>query len=212
MAVKNRGRVYTLLLYAGKMRYWGKNKRQKFYYQNDPEKGKPWRKRDVGLEEQFILVLLRLKLGLMERHLADMFAVSVSTVSRIYMTWVRFLALTFKGSLLHWPSKEEIKIHIPNSFSKHPGARVMIDCTEFFIEKPSSPSAQNATLLVGITPSGAFSFISKLWAGTTSDRRVTQESGLIDLLEEGDQVMADRGFTIRDLLTKTSKIQHAPFY
>ena len=37
--------------------------------------------------------------------------------------------------------------------------------------------------------------------GSTSDRRVTQESGLIDLLEEGDQVMADRGFTIRDLLT-----------
>ena len=44
MAVKNRGRAYTLLLNAGKMKYWGKNKRQKSYYQNDPEKGKPGRK------------------------------------------------------------------------------------------------------------------------------------------------------------------------
>ena len=215
--------VNTLFPYAGKMKYWDKKKNQKSYYQDDPEKDKPGRKRNLELKEEFILVLLRLKLGLMERHLADMFAVSVSTVSRIYITWVRFLALTFKGSILRWPSKEEIKSHIPNSFSKYPDTRVIIDCTEFFIEKPSSPSAQKATwsdykhhntvkLLVGITPSGAFSFISKLWSGSTSDRRVTQESGLIDLLEEGDQVMADRGFTIRDLLTKKGvKLNMPPF-
>lgn len=215
--------VNTLLLYAGKMKYWNKNKRQKSYYQNDPEKEKPGRKRNVGLKEEFILVLLRLKLGLMERHVADIFAVSVSTVRWIYMTWVRFLALTFTGSLLRWPSKEEIKTHMPNSFSKYPGTRAIIDCTEFFIEKPSSPSGQKATLsdykhhntvklLVGITPSGAFSFISKLWSGSMSDQRVTQESGLIDLLEEGDQVMADRGFTIRDLLTKKGvKLNVPPF-
>ena len=108
--------VNTLLPYAGKMKYREKNKRQKSYYQNDPEKEKPGRKRDVGLKEEFILVLLRLKLGLMERHLADMFAVSVSTVSRIYMTWVRFLALTFNGSLLRWPSKRKIKTHMPHFF------------------------------------------------------------------------------------------------
>ena len=131
-----------------------------------------------------------------------MFAVFVSTVSQIYITWVRFLALTFNGSLLCWPSKQEIKTHMPNSFSKYPGTRVIIDCAEFFIEEPSSPSGQKATwsdykhhstfkLLVGITPSGAFSLISKLWSGSTSDRQVTQESGLIDLLEEGVQVMAD---------------------
>ena len=215
--------INTLFPYAEKMKYWDKNKDQKSYYQDDPEKEKPGRKRKLELKEEFILILLRLKLGLMERHLADMFAVSVSTVSRIYITWVRFLALTFKGSILRWPSKEEIKSHIPNSFSKYPDTRVIIDCTEFFIEKPSSPSAQKATwsdykhhntvkLLVGITPSGAFSFISKLWSGSTSDRRVTQESGLIDLLEEGDQVMADRGFTIRDLLTKKGvKLNMPPF-
>lgn len=205
--------VNTLLPYAPKMKYCDKNKRQKSYYQSDPQKEKPRRKRNVGLKEEFILVLLRLIDGLLERHLADMFTVSVSTVSRIYTTWIRFLALTFKSSLLCWQSKEEIKSHMPNSFSKYPVTRVIIDCTEFFIEKPFSPSVQKATwsdykhdntvkLLVGITPSEAFSFISKLWSGSTSDRRVSQESGQKDLLEKGDQVMADRGFTIRDLLTK----------
>lgn len=87
------------------MKYWDKTKDQKSYYHDDHEKEKPGRKRKLELKEEFILILLRLKLGLMERHLADMFAVSVSTVSGIYITWVRFLALTFKGSILRWPSR-----------------------------------------------------------------------------------------------------------
>ena len=73
--------VNTFFPYVGKMKFWDKNKDQKSYYQDDPEKEKPGRKRKLELEEEFILILLRLKLGLMERHLADMFAVSVSTVS-----------------------------------------------------------------------------------------------------------------------------------
>ena len=87
--------VNTFFPYAGKMKYWDKNKHRKSYYQDDPEKEKPGRKRKFELKEEFILILLRLKLGLMERHLADMFAVSVSAVRRIYITWVRFLALIF---------------------------------------------------------------------------------------------------------------------
>ena len=34
-----------------------------------------------------------------------------------------------------------------------------------------------------------------------SDQQLTKKSGLIDLLEKGDSVMADRGFNIQDDLT-----------
>lgn len=44
-----------------------------------------------------------------------------------------------------------------------------------------------------------------------SDRQLTQESGLLELLE-GDSVMADKGFTISDLLkTKGCTLNIPPF-
>lgn len=65
---------------------------------------------------------------------------------------------------------------------------------------------------MGITPSGAFTFISELWSGSTGDRKIVQESGLIDLLQAGDHVMADRGFNIRNLLTRIGvKLNIPPF-
>ena len=76
---------------------------------------------------------------------------------------------------------------------------------------PSNPSAQQLTFsnyknhntakaLVGITPSGAICFISDLYGGNISDKKLTVESGILKLLEHGDSIMADRGFTIEDVL------------
>lgn len=148
----------------------------------------------------------------MGRHLVDIFSVSQAQVSRIFTTWVCFLASLFKDTLLIWP-RYQVKRNLLHSFKKNPNTRIIIDCTEVFTEKPTSPHAQRATCceykehntieaLVMITPSGYFSFMSKFWTGSTSDRKITQESQLVDLLEEGDSVMGDRGFTIRDMLTK----------
>ena len=92
-----------------------------------------------------------------------------------------------------------------------------------FVEKPTSPHAQKATwseykrhntikASVGITPNGYFSFLSKFWSSSTSDRKITQECGIIDMLEEGDAVMADRGFNIRDLLTKKKVSEHSSIF
>ena len=53
--------------------------------------------------------------------------------------------------------------------------------------------------IVGITPSGATSSISKLFGESVSDWELTIQCGILELLE-GDSVMADRGFMIADLL------------
>ncbi|KAK2550373.1 hypothetical protein P5673_028886 [Acropora cervicornis] len=140
---------------ANGMKYWdGKNKTRTEKYQENTDKGKPGRKRQLPLFAEFVMVLVRLRL--------------------------------------------EIKV-----------------------EKPSAPSSQKVTwsdykshntfkLLVGITPSGAFSFISDLYSGAISDRAITIKSGLLEQLEPMDDVMADRAFNLRDLITKKKATLNIP--
>ena len=97
----------------------------------------------IWLYPLFTLTTLQFQLGLTERHLDDIFSVTKSSVNQVYITWIHFLALAFKESLLRWSSKEEVRVHMPSSFSKYPNTRIIIDCMEFFIEKPSSPSAHH---------------------------------------------------------------------
>ena len=55
----------------------------------------------------------------------------------------------------------------------------------------------NAKLLVRITPTGVVSFTPPLKTGSISDEEIVRQSGLLDLREEGDAVMADKGFVIQ---------------
>ena len=66
--------------------------------------------------------------------------------------------------------------------------------------------------LVGITPYSAVSFLSTLYTGNISDKEITKRSGILSLLEEGDGVMADKGFIIRQLLSEQkAKLVIPPF-
>ena len=54
--------------------------------------------------------------------------------------------------------------------------------------------------LIGITPTGAVSFVSSLYPGSISDKEITKQSNIMRLIEPGDEVMTDKGFLIEDLL------------
>ena len=165
----------------------------------------------MTLVNQFLLVMMRLRLGLDVEDLADRFQVSQSTVSRIFTTWINLMYVKFQD-LPMWPSRRKVNKYMPPSFQKwYPSTRIIIDGTEFFIEKPSSLARQSATWssyknhntfksLIGISPDGAITFVSDLYEGSISDRELTEVSGLLQKLERGDSVMADKGFEVQDML------------
>ena len=54
---------------------------------------------------------------------------------------------------------------------------------------------------MGISPKGFFTFIGQLYTGSICDREMVEQSGFLNLpFLEGDSVMADKGFTIEDIL------------
>ena len=54
--------------------------------------------------------------------------------------------------------------------------------------------------LIAVTTSGGECFVSDLFEGDIDDVRIFKESGLLKHLKPYDLVLADRGFTVQDLL------------
>lgn len=52
--------------------------------------------------------------------------------------------------------------------------------------------------LVGITPRGVIGFASELYPGSITDKEITVKSGFLALLEQDDEIMADKGFLVQD--------------
>ena len=91
-------------------------------------------KRSLTPEEEFFLVLVRLRLGLLEEDLAFRACISHSNLSRIIITWLDFLHAKLR-SLPIWLSRSSVNKTMPSAFKQiYPMARVIIDCTEIFIE------------------------------------------------------------------------------
>ncbi len=161
--------------------------------------------------DQLFMCLTWLKNGFTLSHMSWLFQLPNSTVSRYLISWINFLYFSL-GSIPIWPSKEQIQKSMPETFRKtYPSTRCIIDCTELFCQRPSSLSIQSSLYssykhhvtykaLIGIAPSGAITFVGQLFDGSISDREIVQRSGILNsaLWDEGDSLMADRGFTIAD--------------
>lgn len=203
----------TLKPKANHMSYWKgeKQNREKEYQKNGKEKPGP--KRKLRLIDEFLLVFMRLRLGLLQEDIARRFHISVSTCNSIWRTWIRFLSNEMVPLLLFWPSREAVQSNMPDCFKqRYPNTRVILDCTEIRTETPESTKAKSLLyssykshmtykILVGITPSGVPSFVSNCYSGSTSDKEITKLSGIVDKCEPGDAIMVDKGFLIESLTT-----------
>ena len=158
--------------------------------------------------QEFAMVLIKLRLNVPFQDLAYRFVVSISTVSRIFSSWMVVMDARL-APLISWPDRERLWRTMPMSFQYAFGKQVtvIIDCFEVFIERPTNLLARAQTfsnykhhntmkILIGITPQGTVCFVSEAWGGRTSDKYLTENCGFLENLLPGDMVMADRGFTI----------------
>ena len=107
---------------------------------NDMEKGK---RSKLSVAEELLAVLMRLRLWLLLQDVADRFNVSASTVTSFH-----HLATTYNCRVLAnfpWPTRDLVPQYTPKRFSKYPSRRVIIDCIELYIQRPSSLVSQSET-------------------------------------------------------------------
>ena len=161
--------------------------------------------------EEFLLVLMRLWLGLQEQDLQYRFKLSsVGRVSKLFTAWMPFLARILSPVLMPWPSRKKVQKNMPPAFKalkKYRKVRIILDCSEFEMESPSS-LALNAMsysdykgrttvkVLFGVTPDGYVSFVSKAYGGAISDNSLTMKSGVLEKCDAGDKIMADKGLPL----------------
>ena len=166
-------------------------------------------------ENQMFLTVVKLRLNLKFQDLAFRFGISQAVASRYFTTWTCFLYHHLKE--LDWvPSVQQITGTLPHSFmEKYPSTYAIIDGSEIFIETPSDLHMQSSTwsqykhhntakFLVACSPNGGITYVSPLYVGSISDIELTRISGFLTTLQDkpGVSIMADRGFTIKDMLSE----------
>ena len=69
----------------------------------------------LSLFQEFIMVLMKLRLNVPLQDLAHRFDISLSTVSRIFSAWMTVMDVRL-SSLISWPEREDVWHTIPKCF------------------------------------------------------------------------------------------------
>lgn len=216
--------IFILLKpYLSNLRYW-RGPKQALINKYKHTKPNKTALKKLTHRDEFLLTLMRLRLGLLNEDVADRFGISTGLASSVFTTWIKVISLILGRALVVWLPRESIRDNLPEVFVKagYSKCRVILDCAEVFIERPKSLLNQACTwsdykhhntlkFLIGISPTGFISFLSNCYGGRSSDKFITKDSGFYELLERDDEVMADRGFQIQEeLLLRFCKLVVPP--
>ena len=162
----------------------------------------------LTFSQTLLLVLMRIRQNLTQDDLACRFCIDQSSVSPILNQLIPMLACVL-GGLIVWPQTNIGPTNPPYNFL--PNSVAIIDGTEIFIQRPSNLTTQKSSYsdykshttvkyLVAIdTFTGVFTFISAGFSGNASDHFTIEHSGILDVLKTGQRILADKGYTARDL-------------
>uniref|UniRef100_UPI00358DEB2A uncharacterized protein n=1 Tax=Myxine glutinosa TaxID=7769 RepID=UPI00358DEB2A len=172
-----------------------------------------WTVQMLALVDQLLLTLMKLRLNLGNLDLATRFNCSTATVTNIFTTVVGTLYDILHVGMMenNIPSIAKNQKCLPSCFLPFPNCRIVFDCTEVAASNTEKLDTQcplysqykdRTTLksLIGVAPNGVMTFASDLYGGSASDKAITSDCGILKQLHPGDVILADKGFTIRDIL------------
>ena len=161
--------------------------------------------RPISREYKLTLVLVKLKLDVTFKVLASMFNIGTKNV-KIWFDEAFWALHSATMDLVVWLNKSTIQARMPESFRElYPETRCIIDASEVECSRPPTPKARvqmyssyksrwTYKFLVSCAPSGELTFISKSFGGRCTDSELCVKSGFVKLVQEGDTVLADKGF------------------
>ncbi|XP_063059206.1 uncharacterized protein LOC134452647 [Engraulis encrasicolus] len=172
-----------------------------------------WTVQIMPLIDQLLLTLMKLRLNCGIEDLSTRFNCSRTTVTNIFLTISSALHdILYVGMMEgNIPSRFKNQTSLPECFLPFPNCRIVLDCTEVAICNNESldnlsklyshyKGCTTLKALVGVAPNGVMTFVSDLYGGSISDKAITADSGVLEQLVPGDMVIADKGFTIRNIL------------
>ncbi|XP_077490768.1 uncharacterized protein LOC144101460 isoform X3 [Amblyomma americanum] len=162
----------------------------------------------LGLEQQLLLTLMRLGLGLLCGDLARRFSISIATVSTIFSSMMSTLAKVMEDIVV-WLPRSVVYDSMPYTFVKNGYGRTtcIFDCTEAWLQRPKKLMARAQSysaykgsntikFLTVIAPNGLIMLVSDVYGGRASDKYIVRTCGVEDYLLPGDEIMVDRGFKL----------------
>lgn len=169
----------------------------------------------ISKKNRLLIFLIKIKTSLTFLAISVLFSIHRTTVVRIFHSVLSQL-VPYTQKIVFWPDKSLVQSTMPASFRpKYGSTRVIIDCVEFKVEVCLTHEQKDdysdhkkgftAKILIGITPGGFISFKSKVVGGRKSDSQLAIESGLMDLLEDGDTALADKNLFADDVIDMINK-------
>lgn len=174
-------------------------------------------------QEKVVMTLMKLKLNWSYAVLSVLFGCTATTCKNIICSSLPPLSSILQSAII-WPTKENILLNMPKCFDNFRKVRVILDCTEVQLAKfkclkcrilsySQYKGHHTIKYLVGVTPGGIISFVSAGYGGRASDRKIFEESNILNLLEPYvDEIMVDKGFLITSLCEEEGiGVIHPPF-
>uniref|UniRef100_A0A8C1IJI6 THAP-type domain-containing protein n=1 Tax=Cyprinus carpio TaxID=7962 RepID=A0A8C1IJI6_CYPCA len=160
--------------------------------------------------DQLFITLIKLCQNPSFFFLSHVLKMPQTTVRQIFIRWLDLMYGKI-SILVHWPDRECFLMIPPEMKAQFPRLTAIIDCFEIRTEYPSNLKARaksysnykkwtTVKYLIACSPSGSITFLSNGWGGRASDVHIVRQSGFLSSVyhSPGDQILADRGFTLQD--------------